>query len=520
MVILSFVIYQYKPAWRKWYIYVLPALVGFFVKEPAIMIAPLLFIYIMLFEKKQSIAEWITAKGLNNLFSSLKSLLPLFLLAFLLVWLSKKMTPATFDTGAPSRFYYILTQPFVIVHNVNNFILPLNLSADTDWTLVKNIFDDRVITGSIFILTLVFVALYCSRIQVLRPITFGITWFLLALLPTSVTPLAEVLNDHRTFFPFIGLVIATAWMLRILVFRFHLKVENSFFIRFIFIAIPIGILVGHAYGTHRRNKVWNTSESLWYDVTVKSPNNGRGLMNYGNSQMASGNFSVALDYYERALKIWPTYSYIYVNMGVLKAAMGKNDEAEPNFKRALALNAGNPEAYYYYANWLKAQGRYKEAMEEVTEGLTISPGHIGNKQLHAELTEIIAHHGDPLAAMESAVNRNPTPENYLNLSLAYYKDHNYKKCIEAAKQALKLKPAYAEAYNNICSAQNLLGNYDEAIKAGQLAIKYSPGFELAKNNLRDALSRKSKIDSMVLIVRKQPSADNYINLSLYYYNMG
>ena len=48
-----------------------------------------------------------------------------------------------------------------------------------------------------------------------------------------------------------------------------------------------------AYGTRQRNIVWRTEESLWLDATIKSPDNGRGLMNYGVIQMDKGNYRVA-----------------------------------------------------------------------------------------------------------------------------------------------------------------------------------------------------------------------------------
>ena len=44
------------------------------------------------------------------------------------------------------------------------------------------------------------------------PVAFGILWFFLALLPTSsIVPLAEVLNDHRMYFPFVGLTLAATY---------------------------------------------------------------------------------------------------------------------------------------------------------------------------------------------------------------------------------------------------------------------------------------------------------------------
>jgi tetratricopeptide (TPR) repeat protein len=96
---------------------------------------------------------------------------------------------------------------------------------------------------------------------------------------------------------------------------------------------------------------------------------------------------------------------------------------------------------------------------------------------------------DLQTAIEAAA-RQQTPDNYLTLSLRYYETKQFEKCIEAAREALKLRPDYALAYNNICAAYNNLGKYDEGIKACQASLVLDPGFTLAKNNLNWALSRK------------------------------
>jgi tetratricopeptide (TPR) repeat protein len=106
------------------------------------------------------------------------------------------------------------------------------------------------------------------------------------------------------------------------------------------------------------------------------------------------------------------------------------------------------------------------------------------------------------------------------LSLLYYQKQQYEKCIEAANEAIKIKPDCIEAYNNICSAQNIIGNYDEAILAGQQALKIDPEYELAKNNLADGIARKEKVHPVLALIKKDPSEANYINLSLVYYNLG
>lgn len=520
MIVLSLIIYLYKPQWRKKCIYLVPVLIGFFVKEPTIMVAPILLIYILLYVKELSILKWFSGNGIKEGFSGIYSLLPLFILVALLFLLSSQMASDTFQPGGGSRYQYILAQPFVIVHYFNNFLLPFNLSADSDWMPIANIFDDRVITGSIFILAMIGTAIFCSTKRILFPIAFGIIWFLLALLPTSIMPLAEVLNDHRTFFPYVGLVIAAAWGLGLLAIRLQHLIELKPLFKIAFVAFPILIISAHAYGTRQRNKVWATAETLWHDATIKSPNNGRALMNYGLARMSQKDYNGALTYFERALKLLPNYSYLYVNMGVLKSAMGNHVEAEMNYKQALNLNPGNPESYYFYASWLRSQGRFKEAFELAEQGLKVSPEHTGNKMLYNELLALAANENNQVLAAETAAKEKPSVDNYISLSLIYYQKQQYEKCIEASNEALKIDPNCVAAYNNICSAYNIIGNYDEAIKAGQQALKIDPNFQLAKNNLADGLARKEKVDAALALIQKDPSEGNYINLSLVYYNIG
>lgn len=99
---------------------------------------------------------------------------------------------------------------------------------------------------------------------------------------------------------------------------------------------------------------------------------------------------------------------------------------------------------------------------------------------------------DNLQIAIEAVSKQKTPENYLNLSLRYHESRQFEKSIEAAQEALKLKPDYALAYNNICAAYNELRMWDKGIEACEQALKIDPSFQLAKNNLNWALTQKKQ----------------------------
>src|SRR6185295_9658913 len=112
-------------------------------------------------------------------------------------------------------------------------------------------------------------------------------------------------NDHRMFFAFVGLALAVSWWLRLALFRRTARLTLNREWTTVAIVLSTLALAAAAAGTHQRNVVWRNEESLWRDVTVKSPQNGRGLMNYGLTLMAKSDYEGALDYFHRAQRFVP-----------------------------------------------------------------------------------------------------------------------------------------------------------------------------------------------------------------------
>jgi tetratricopeptide (TPR) repeat protein len=324
----------------------------------------------------------------------------------------------------------------------------------------------------------------------------------LALLPTALLPLAEVENDHRMFFPFVGLVLAVTWAGALLLPRPLTREARA--------AIAAGaacLLLLSAWGTRRRNEVWRTEESLWEDVTFKSPRNGRGLMNYGLTLMGRGQFQDALNLFERARAYTPDYSVLEINMGIACGALGRNDEAGRHFQRARWLAPDSADPYYYCGRWRKQNGQVQSAAEDLKRAIALNPAYMPARILLLDtyaqlrqLPELRALAADTLKiAPEDATARrylsgpSETPESLLELSLIRYRASDYPGCLDAAERALKMRPAYAEAYNNIASAHAAMGHWDDAIRAARQAIRLRPDFQLAKNNLAWAESEKRKL---------------------------
>lgn len=512
----SFAVYLQWPGARKYYLYLLPAALGMFAKETTIMFAPALVAYDYMIAQRKNLKDLFTFKEISGFFKSILHGLPALAVCVALALFTIKMT-AKHEPGGSSVLLYAATQPYIILHYVVQFFFPLGLTADTDIPLVTAWSDDRIYIGFAFLAGLIGLAVYTSAKENWRVFAFGIVWFLLMLLPTSsFIALAEVTNDHRVFLPYIGLIISMVTLIGNLYNRIW---ANQAALRNGLLLVVLMAMAAYGYGTHQRNKVWKTDELLWKDVTEKSPNNGRGWMNYGLTLMSRGDYAGAAYAYEQAITKTPYYHVLHINMGILNGAQGKPEEAESYFKKALAYGAKYVEPYYYYARFLFSQGRVDEAIDHCAKGLAIFEGHVYSRHLmmdiyrskkdvallrsfaertlqmypgDAKASEMLQWVANPTTATQAAVIPLQTAQDFLSRSLALYQAGDYRGCIDACRKALQIEPNYSEAYNNICSAYNAMQQYDSAVIACEASLRIKPEYQLAKNNLAWAKSQLKK----------------------------
>jgi tetratricopeptide (TPR) repeat protein len=521
-VVLGFILYIFSPFCKRTHLYLIPVGIGALAKPTAVMFAPMLFFYIMLFEEKKGFYGIFKKENFNSIIRAVKATIPSFIFCVFMYWLVDHFTPKTWQSGGASVFNYLISQPFVIFHYFGTFFLPFGLSADTDWQGLTSIWNIRFFIGMAFISAMLLIAFIFSRDARLRPVSFGIIWFFLALVPSSsVIPFAEILNDHRIYFPYVGLMISVCWVIGLTLLKYKKDFANAQqkYSRAIIVSVLL-LLAGYAYGVHERNKVWRTEESLWEDVSIKSPQNGRGLMNYGLSLMGRGDYKNAEIYFMKALEMWPYYYSLHINLGVLKNATGDKVTAENYFRNAVQYGPNYPDSYFFYGNFLNNQSRYTESIPMFEKTLALAPAHDGArsslmkaynetgawdklKQLAEQTLQVIPGNQEALNYLKASETRkgqaeiqaedamkNPTAEKYLDLSLLYYEKGEWLKCIEACENAIKLKPDYADAYSNMCASYNQLQQWDKAMEACSKALKINPEHKLANGNLNWAKNQK------------------------------
>jgi tetratricopeptide (TPR) repeat protein len=483
------------PRLRRTGIYLLPLAFALLSKPPAAVFPVLLLLYAFFFEAPEEAIS-------RRLRGALMAILPSVMVTAGLMWLQAAMTPKTFAPSILSPWDYRLTQPFVWARYAGELFLPLHLNVDTDLALFSGL-TVEALGGLLFLVALGVAISMTARRRMLYPIAFGLLWFVITQLPTSLYPLSEVENDHRMFLSFPGLMLAAVWSARLLLQRFVAE-EQVRGLRTVLAAAAVLVLTGYAYGAHRRNAVWHDEASLWQDDIEKSPHNGRGLMNYGLTQMSRGAYATALDAFTRALVYTPNYATLEINLGVVNGAMAdagegaRAAEAERHFLRAIALAPTDDAPHTFYGQWLNAHGRYAEAIAQLRAAVALDPQRLLQHEL---LMDALLRGGDAEAARQAAEETlavapgdataqqtllhppEQTTAYWINLSLAEYKQAAYPQAIASARRALQLDPNSAEAYTNIGAAYGAMRQWDEAIRNEREAWRLRPDYPLAKNNL-------------------------------------
>lgn len=515
-ILLSFFLYLYSKKARTLYWYLVPMFVAALIKIDAVVFAPILLVFIFLFEARET-------RFASRVWESVKRSLPAIgAAAALSIFTIAMAAPTAFWTSI-SPLVYAMNQPFSIAFYAFSLFFPFNLSIDHGWQPVIGFFDPKIVLSIFFLIALAAVIVRTAKRRETKPIAFGLAWFLIALLPTSsFAPLAALADDYRTFPAYPGLVLAATWAVWLLYEQIGKKKNGLRFRAPAAVLCAAVFLSANTLGTWNRNKVWSSDELLWKDAVEKNPQDTRALMNYGVDLESSGDLALAKTYFERAAELAPGYMFARLNLAVVESRLGDQAAAEADFKKAIALNGSYPDPFFFYADWLYGEGRISEALSFAKKAAEISPAF---KRAHYLIMDIDAQTGDwkdlssvaeaflktdpgnPIALAYLASERDPealiqagvevlipshlppTADDFITLSVFYYNAGLYGSSLLAAEAAADLDPRSPEAWNNIGAAYNKLEEWNKAIPALEKAIALRPDFELAKNNL--AIARGS-----------------------------
>lgn len=184
-----------------------------------------------------------------------------------------------------------------------------------------------------------------------------------------------------------------------------------------------------------------------------------GYHNVGNALFEEGKIERAIESYQQALKILPTYASAHYSLGNSFARLGRFNEAVFHYEEAIGLNPEFTEAYNNIGNVLALRGELDGAIQQFRKALDVNPD---SSEVHLNLGTALARRGQ------------------LNEAIGQF------------QQALKITPNSVRLRYTLGTALAAQGRLREAADQFRDALRLQPDFAPARENLRELLAQQER----------------------------
>ncbi|MFC1679786.1 tetratricopeptide repeat protein [Elusimicrobiota bacterium] len=134
------------------------------------------------------------------------------------------------------------------------------------------------------------------------------------------------------------------------------------------------LLLVHGTATYARNFDWRDDATLFESAppgVIQSP---RTFYNRAAERWRAGRVQEAFEDYRTALRGHPRYAEAWLNLGTLLRTVGKEDEAQRCYERAVLYGRHTPVPAFVYGKYLEKRGEPVRAARLYRKALDVYAG--------------------------------------------------------------------------------------------------------------------------------------------------
>jgi tetratricopeptide (TPR) repeat protein len=201
----------------------------------------------------------------------------------------------------------------------------------------------------------------------------------------------------------------------------------------------------------------------------------RELYQFGSRKASQGEFTEALMYLEKAIKVNPKFIGAYSLAGDCFRYLGQHQKAIEIYKQAIEIDPNNTDVYCNLGITYRDLGHHDEAIEVFKQTIRINPNNTGAYYNLGITYRDLGHHDEAIEAFKQTVRISPNnTDAYCNLGTIYRDLGRRDEAIEAFKQMIRINPNDADAYCNLGTTYRNLSRHDKAIEAFKQMIRINP----------------------------------------------
>lgn len=145
-------------------------------------------------------------------------------------------------------------------------------------------------------------------------VAFGLAWFFIQLLPTSLIPRNDLLSERNLYLPAIGLLLAIVALGSHVIQRLMTSMRRPGLTPSAWTAVATVVVVILCFFTVHRNQLYHDRLLLWSDAVEKSPNKARPHNNLGYAYALRDDWDRAIEEFRTAARLDPDFLLAQQNL--------------------------------------------------------------------------------------------------------------------------------------------------------------------------------------------------------------
>ena len=355
-------------------------------------------------------------------------------------------------------------------------VFPLRLSADYSYNqipVVGSVFSGTAVIG--LALSVLFIAALVRAMRKSRTLYTGMLFMGLPFLVVSniFFTTGTIMGERLMYIPSLGFTLILVWCLE----RFFASVVKH--PRFAFRAVLL-ITVLYAGRTIARNPDWKDNTAIFTRTAETSPNSVKTSYNYALVLRGEGRLREAVDWYRRAVSIWPGHQSAWFNLGNTLSLLKQYDEAVEAYTKALEIHTGDTGTLHNLALTYKNLNRPEKAVETFERILKLRPHDSVVRINIGTVWKDFGEYDRALEVFEENVRLNPRDVGSLaNIGNIYVIKGDTLRAEVYYRRSIDIDPAQPNSNNALLGlmiARNRLDEAEEKIrqmKAGNIPVKRS-----------------------------------------------
>jgi tetratricopeptide (TPR) repeat protein len=323
----------------------------------------------------------------------------------------------------------------------------------------------------------------------------GWLWFAGTLVP--VIGLAQggeqAWADRFSYWPHIGLFVATVWGLAELVGRFRVPA---------LVAGTVGALVLGCLGvlTWVQAGYWRDTATLWERALAATKDNDRAHLNLGKYYMDQRRPDQAAAHFAESVRIEPNSPDGQHLLGIALLSLGQLEKAADHFRETLVRDPKYTNAWYNLGVTRLRQGMADGAIRCFRRVLELEPG---SADALAGTGLALWRQGkrqEASQAFQAALRQNPTnAEAWHGLGVAHLVQGDSVQAIEAFAAALRSNPRLVKAYSDLGLAYGRQGQWSQAASCYLTAVQLQDQGEKSLQEMNGRVSTPDAVLDGVMI---------------------